>query len=113
MKLDGRGLGRCTVICQMPSNESSLDPLLLDRYFAGEATAEEHQTVESWLASNPDEQGALAALGAGIAAAYGPLPPYNRDVRIAAVVDYSVRVARRNRRQPLRESGAGVGVICG
>lgn len=81
----------------MPFNEFDPDPLLIDRYLAGDATEEERQAVEQWVRANPDAPRDLSALYTGIVAEHGVLPTYDHSARVAAVVDYSVRSARRSR----------------
>lgn len=53
--------------------------------------------VEQWLALNYDESLKLQVLHAAFANQGGVLPAYDKDARIAAVVDFSMRAARRNR----------------
>jgi len=77
------------------------DPLVVVRYLRGEASTEERQRIEGWLDSVPEQRAVLAALRAGLTAAHGPVPAYDREARIAAIVDYSARAARRAQLQPI------------
>jgi len=74
------------------------DALLLDRYLHSEVTEAERHAIDAWLLRNPDEHHALKALRRGMAAKYGPVPSYDVDARVAAIVDHSVRAARHVRR---------------
>ena len=96
--------GDASLSPQMPQMPPAPDATLLDRYLAGEAAPEERQAVEAWLAEQPQERALLAAIRAGVADPYGPVPSYDEEARIAAVVDYGVRAARRARRQPVASS---------
>jgi ferric-dicitrate binding protein FerR (iron transport regulator) len=88
----------------MPHIPLPFDPSLLDRYLSGEASADEVRLIEQWLSTHPKERTALHVLRAGMAERGGPLPPYDQDARIAAVVDYNLGAARRQRRQTLQET---------
>lgn len=83
---------------QMSPNDAFPDALLLGRYYLGEATADECQAIERWLAQHPGERASLEAIAFGAAAAHGPVPPYDHHARVASVVDHSIRAARRTRR---------------
>jgi transmembrane sensor len=73
------------------------DPSALDRYFAGESSSDEAAAIEQWLADHPDDRVILDALRERMAEPNGPLAAYNHEVRVAAIVDYSIRAERRNR----------------
>lgn len=83
----------------MTQTDFSPDPDLLDRFLANEVTEDEAKLVRRWLAGNPDEDLRLKMIHAGLAEQGGELPMYNSEARVASVVDYSMRLARRSRKQ--------------
>lgn len=73
------------------------DPQLLDRYLSGFATDQERHDVESWLQENPSQRRRIETLRAALYSPDNPLPDYNLDARVSAILDYSIRAARRNK----------------
>lgn len=77
----------------MHSNE--IDSALIDRYLAGELSDQESRVIENWFAKNPAEKGRILAIHARASDRFGPVPSYDVDARVASIVDFSKRSARR------------------
>lgn len=73
------------------------DARLMDRYLSSHCTGGERKHIEQWLDSTPDERHKIESLQAALQRQKGAVPPYTREARIAAIVDYSVRSGRRDR----------------
>ncbi len=96
------------------SHELPFDPGLLDRYFAGEATAEECEAVCRWVSGHPDRAAHLDVLRCAPSASPPP-PPLDVDTfwttveaRTTALPDPVVQRARRAA-TPSRPWRPGVG----
>lgn len=77
----------------MRSNE--IDSVIIDRYLAGELSDQESQEIEEWLARFPIERNKLFGIRSKAAERFGPVPSYDVDARVASIVDFSKRSARR------------------
>jgi transmembrane sensor len=79
----------------MSPNSLVPDLEVIDRYLAGDATAHERQVVDAWLEAHPHERTMLHAMRVGVGEVYGPVPEYELDGRVAAVVQGSMERSRR------------------
>ncbi len=80
-------------------SDTFLNHPALSRYLAGDVTPDEQRAVDQWLTDHPEERRMVDALRVAVPDPYGSVPDYNADARVAATVDYSIRAARRHRRE--------------